>query len=59
MADNDIQASGASYHTLTVRDRLLNGLAHHQLVAVETLLKLLAKPMASLLTWLVIAIALT
>ncbi len=34
-------------------------LAHHQLVAVQTLLKIVAKPAASLLTLLVIAIALT
>lgn len=59
MADNDVRASGASFRTLTLRDRLTSALAHHQLVAVETLLKLLAKPTASLLTWMVIAIALT
>ncbi|WP_221793008.1 permease-like cell division protein FtsX [Oceanobacter mangrovi] len=52
-------SSGASAQNLGFTARLIAWLGHHQLVAVETLLKLLAKPAASLLTWLVIAIALT
>lgn len=60
MADNNTRrASGASHRKLTLQNRLSSWLTHHQLVAVETLLKLLAKPTASLLTWMVIAIALT
>lgn len=50
---------GASTLKIGARARISAWLANHQLVAVETLLGLLAKPTASLLTWLVIAIALT
>lgn len=59
MANNSSTSSGASQTRLSQQDKLTSWLAHHQLVAVETLIKLLAKPAASLLTWLVVAIALT
>src|SRR5690606_4408131 len=62
MSDNRTQKtppSGASLQEIGLSKRLSAWLAHHQLVAVETLLKLLANPLGSLLTWLVIAISLT
>ena len=60
MADNTPRpTSGASQTRLGRQEKVTSWLSHHQLVAVETLVKLLAKPAASLLTWLVIAIALT
>lgn len=60
MADNTPRTpSGASQTHLGRQEQLTSWLAHHQLIAVETLLKLLSRPAASLLTWLVIAIALT
>ncbi len=52
-------SQGASAQSIGILGRASAWLGHHQLVAVETLLKLLAQPLASLLTWLVIAIALT
>ncbi len=52
-------ALGAQQHRIGIRARFSAWLANHQLVAIETLMALLAKPMASILTWLVIAIALT
>ncbi|WP_419812499.1 permease-like cell division protein FtsX [Bacterioplanoides sp.] len=52
-------AQGASGHKIGVRARFSAWLAHHQLTAVETLVKLLANPASALLTWLVVAIALT
>lgn len=57
--DANASAAGASRQTLDLRSRLSAWLLNHQLVAVETLMKLLARPASSLLTWLVIAIALT
>ncbi len=61
MADNPHQRplSGASHTRLANKDKIVSWFMHHQLIAVETLLKLIARPTASLLTWLVIAIALT
>lgn len=50
---------GAQQHRIGKRARFKAWLANHQLVAIETLMLLVAKPMASILTWLVIAIALT
>jgi cell division transport system permease protein len=51
--------AGASLQEIGMRKRLNAWAANHQLVAVETLMRLLSKPLASLLTWMVIAIALT
>lgn len=62
MSDNrtpKTPASGASLQEIGFSKRLGSWLAHHQLVAVETLLRLLANPLGSVLTWMVIAIALT
>lgn len=53
------QNAGASAATVTFKQRVHAWLGHHQLVAVETLLRLARHPLASILTWLVIAIALT
>lgn len=52
-------SSGASAQKIGIGHRVVAWLAHNQLVAVETLLTLLARPASSLLTWLVVAIALT
>jgi len=52
-------AKGASSHKIGIQAQFGAWFAHHQLVAVETLVKLLANPAAALLTWLVVAIALT
>src|SRR5690554_92114 len=51
--------SGASAQDLSLKKRVESWLAHHQQVAVETLIRLLQNPFSSVLTWLVIAIALT
>ncbi|WP_430460569.1 permease-like cell division protein FtsX [Thalassolituus sp. LLYu03] len=51
--------SGASLQSIGVQQRFGAWAAHHQLVAVETLIRLLKNPLGSLLTWMVIAIALT
>lgn len=56
---NKSQQSGATVHQITLKKRSEAWLVHHQLVAVETLLRMLKHPVASILTWLVIAIALT
>lgn len=58
MADKQPR-QGASEQRIGVTHRLKAWLANHQLVAVETLVKLLQKPTATILTWLVVAIALT
>lgn len=50
---------GASLQNISVQQRFGAWAAHHQLVAVETLIRLLKNPLGSLLTWMVIAIALT
>ena len=50
---------GASTHRIQLKDKLRAWGQQHQLVAVETLLRLLARPFGSTMTWLVIAIALT
>lgn len=54
-----IPPTGASQQKHGIKKQFEAYLAHHQLVAVQTLLKILSKPAASLLTLLVIAIALT
>src|SRR5690554_3371278 len=51
--------SGASAQDLSLKKRVESWLAHQQQVAVETLIRLLQNPFSSVLTWLVIAIALT
>jgi len=53
------QSTGASLQKIGAGKRLSAWSAHHQLVAVETLIRLLKHPLASMLTWMVIAIALT
>lgn len=50
--------SGASQSEAKIGDRLTAYLLHHQLTAVEALVRLLKTPLQSLLTWLVVAIAL-
>ncbi len=59
MAENPKAQTGASLQQSTLSKQFAGWAAHHQLVAVETLLKLLRNPVASVLTWLVIAISLT
>jgi cell division transport system permease protein len=51
--------AGASTHKISIKDRLNGWAQQHQLVAVETLMRLLTKPLGSIMTWLVIAISLT
>lgn len=53
------QQHGASAAKLGMADKLSAYFRNHQMVAVESLAKLLITPASSLLTWLVIAIALT
>jgi len=50
---------GASVHSIGIKDKLNAWAQQHQLVAVETLIRLLTKPLGSIMTWLVIAISLT
>lgn len=50
---------GASAATLGIRDKFSAYFRNHQMVAVESLEKLLTTPASSILTWMVIAIALT
>jgi len=52
-------SQGASGHNISLSGRFSAWFSHHQLTAVETLAKLLSNPGAALLTWLVVAIALT
>jgi cell division transport system permease protein len=61
MASKPLKTSnvGASAHNISIKDRLSGWGQQHQLVAVETLMKLLTKPLGSAMTWLVIAISLT
>ncbi len=53
------QQHGASTAKLGIADKFSAYFRNHQMVAVESLAKLLTTPASSLLTWLVIAIALT
>lgn len=55
----DTNQSGASQQHITRSARMQSTLEHHQMVAVSTLSRLLTNPIASMLTWLVIAISLT
>ncbi len=50
--------SGAVQSKATLRDRIGAWRSHHQLVACESLRRMLLQPLASLLTWMVIGIAL-
>lgn len=56
--DNEPRREGASLSRTGLRDRYNAWLQHHRLSASDSLLKVLEKPVASLLTWLVIGIAL-
>jgi cell division transport system permease protein len=49
---------GASQSRTSIGDKLSSYFAHHQLVASDSLRRLLATPVPSLMTWLVIGIAL-
>ncbi len=52
-------AKGGASHSKTGRaDRFKAWLLHHQITAVESLIRLLITPVQSLMTWLVVAIAL-
>lgn len=51
------QRSGASQSKTGVGDKFKSYINHHKIVAVESLLRLLRSPLQSLLTWLVVAIA--
>ncbi|TNC83812.1 MAG: cell division protein FtsX [Thalassolituus sp.] len=57
--DRKARTGGASAHTIRLQDRLSAWAQQHQLVAVETLMRLLTRPFGSIMTWLVIAISLT
>jgi cell division transport system permease protein len=59
MSEKPMASQGASVATLATRDKFSAYFRNHQMVAVESLEKLLSTPASSLLTWLVIAIALT
>jgi len=49
---------GASQSKTLRRDRFQAWFVHHQITAVESLLRLLSTPLQSIMTWLVVAIAL-
>lgn len=59
MSEKSTNQQGASTAKLGAGDKFGAYFRNHQMVAVESLAKLLATPASSLLTWLVIAIALT
>ncbi len=59
MSEKMINQQGASAAQLGASDKLSAYFRNHQMVAVESLAKLLSTPASSFLTWLVIAIALT
>lgn len=59
MSEKTTTPHGASTAKLGAGDKFSAYFRNHQMVAVESLAKLLATPASSLLTWLVIAIALT
>jgi cell division transport system permease protein len=59
MSEKMINPQGASAAQLGASDKLSAYFRNHQMVAVESLAKLLSTPASSFLTWLVIAIALT
>lgn len=57
-ADNPRRGKGASQSRASSGDRFSGYLAHHRLVARDSLQRLLRTPLPSLMTWLVIGIAL-
>ncbi|GAB5453110.1 MAG: permease-like cell division protein FtsX [Halioglobus sp.] len=57
-ADKATRRGGASLSRADLRDRYKAWLQHHRLCAADSLAKVLEAPVASLLTWLVIGIAL-
>src|SRR5690554_8084074 len=57
--DNKRTNAGASIQEVGFKKRFEAWIAHHQQVAVETLIRLLQNPFSSVFTWFVIAIALT
>ena len=57
--NTSVKSQGASNASIDTSQKLSSWFQNHQMVAVESLAKLLAAPAASLMTWLVIAIALT
>lgn len=57
MVKTSEQRSGASQSKTRSGDRFRSYLHHHQIVALESLQRLLRSPLQSLLTWLVVAIA--
>ena len=59
MSEKPTNQHGASTAKLGAGDKFSAYFRNHQMVAVESLAKLLSTPASSLLTWLVIAIALT
>ncbi len=59
MVDNKRVNAGASIQEVGFKKRFEAWVAHHQQVAVETLIRLLQNPFSSVLTWFVIAISLT
>tara|TARA_Y100000782_G_C10181044_1_gene264096 strand:- start:1118 stop:2089 length:972 start_codon:yes stop_codon:yes gene_type:complete len=59
MSEKQVSQQGASAAKLGAGDKFSAYFRNHQMVAVESLAKLLSTPASSLLTWLVIAIALT
>ena len=59
MSEKASNQQGASAATLGAGEKFSAYFRNHQMVAVESLAKLLSTPASSLLTWLVIAIALT
>ena len=46
-------STGASAHQIRVKDKVTGWSQQHQLVAVETLMRLLRQPFGSIMTWLV------
>ncbi len=53
------KSSGARQTRTSIGDKLSSYFAHHQLVAVDSLMRLFRSPVSSLMTWLVIGIALS
>jgi cell division transport system permease protein len=51
-------SKGASQSRTSIGDKMNSYMAHHQLVASDSLLRLLSAPVSSIMTWLVIGIAL-
>ena len=56
---SDKKGQGASEHKIGIKNKLDAWGQQHQLVAIETLVRMLSQPFGTLMTWLMIAIALT